>query len=386
MKRFRSWLIAGSAILALLIAGSGVAVAANRHRDVRLDAGQTANGFFIRAGQAITIDGTVNGDVIVAGSSVAIDGTVNGNVYAAAQSITVRGTVTGNLHAAGSTVELDGNVHGSTYLAGATVRTAKAASVDGGAMAAGSNVVLDGKIGKQLYAAGSAISLNNSVGGNTTLAGTQITLDRDAAITGNLTYYSANSAQIDNDTKISGNISHQQPRARKHGFSFGAALARAIYLTVAWFLLGLVLLALWPRTIVEVAALVQRRPLRSVLLGLAVLVGVPLAALIIAISFVGIPLAIALGLVYIVALMLADSFVALWFGRLILSYHGDSLPHNLGALALGLVILELVQLLPYVGGLIGAVAFLFGLGALAGAIYDHFAHTRPSVSGTKPAR
>lgn len=380
MRKITALLVGAVVVLGLL--GVGRAVAGN-NQNVQLAKGDTYNGLYIRSGEVVTIDGTVHGDAIVAGSNVTINGDVTGSVYAAGQNVTVRGTVGGNVHAAGSTVSIAGKVTGSLYAAGATVQVERDGSIGDGMVAAGQSVVVNGPVGAQVYAAGSTVNIDSSVGSDVTAAAGQVYLNNSAKVAGNLKYYSSNDAKINRADAVAGSINRQAPSKKPATTIFLARLSGALYKAVAFWLVGLVLLILAPSTTVTISSFISRRPWRSLGLGTAFVALVPIVGIIGLITVVGIPLVILAALGYIAALMIGSLFTALWFGRMILGQKDLNLSRNLGALAIGLIVLALLQVAPYIGGLITVVAFLIGVGALVDHVFARSRDLHQRQSGKK---
>jgi hypothetical protein len=91
---------------------------------------------------------------------------------------------------------------------------------------------------------------------------------------------------------------------------------------------------------------------------------VPLVAALIAVTVVGIPLALITLALYAIALYLGRAVVALWLGGRLL---GDRAVAGTGGLVisflLGAVILLVLAMIPWIGGLVSALATLVGVGA-----------------------
>jgi len=84
------------------------------------------------------------------------------------------------------------------------------------------------------------------------------------------------------------------------------------------------------------------------------------------ITVIGIPVGLIALLLYGIAVYLSQIPVALLIGRLILGWNrAMSQGSMIGALALGLFILLLLMLIPFVGWLVGLLTVAFGLGSLA---------------------
>ena len=140
----------------------------------------------------------------------------------------------------------------------------------------------------------------------------------------------------------------------------GAGIVLGLWLAVTFsiFLLGLVLLLLFPRA---ADAIARSSVGKSLLVGLGLLILLPIVAVIALVTIVGIPLGLVLLLAYVLLLAIGYVSAAWAIGRRILK------PPKARILAflVGLVILRLLALIPFVGGLIGFLATLLGLGALA---------------------
>ena len=113
--------------------------------------------------------------------------------------------------------------------------------------------------------------------------------------------------------------------------------------------------------------MVRREPLQSAGMGCVMLVGVPLAIVVLTITVVGIPLALMMIFGYVVLLMLGYLVAALVVGDLLLERLGTEKFNSLGwrvlFLFLALVALSLVRHVPLIGGLVILLLFLAGIGA-----------------------
>jgi hypothetical protein len=143
--------------------------------------------------------------------------------------------------------------------------------------------------------------------------------------------------------------------------------------SVAWlvgvFIAASLCLLLFPRFLGEAGATVGRRPWQSLGLGLAILVCVPFVGVVLLITIIGIPLALLLVPLYLLVLFLGWITVAQFIAQRGLEALRPGRPSTLAwqllAMFLALVALWLVRQLPFAGGLIGFVALLAGIGALA---------------------
>ena len=90
----------------------------------------------------------------------------------------------------------------------------------------------------------------------------------------------------------------------------------------------------------------------------------PIACGIVFITVVGIPLALAVCAVYLIFLYAAGILAGLAIGQWILGRGRETRPKPVGSMILGVLILALIGLIPYLGTFVGFVALVVGLGGL----------------------
>ena len=224
-------------------------------------------------------------------------------------------------------------------------------------------VVADGDVtvrgtvdGDLVVADGDATIRGRVTGSVVTFAGRAI-LGRRAQVEGDLRYGDkkpqiAPGAQVDGDVK----------KFKPEDFGGGAiALQIGFWLavTISTLVLGLILLLLFPRAADAVARVAKARTGRAALVGLLTFFLIPIVAFIALITIVGIPLGVGLLLAMLPIYALAYTTSVFVVGRLVKKTGG-----RIVAFVVGLVILRLLALVPFLGGLVWFLATLLGLGAL----------------------
>ena len=136
------------------------------------------------------------------------------------------------------------------------------------------------------------------------------------------------------------------------------AIGLWIGFTVSLLLLGLVLLLLAPRAGEAVARTGREKPLIAALVGLLAFFLLPVIAILASLTVIGLPLGIVLLLLILPLYAIGYLTSALVVGRMILKKAG------ILAFVVGLVILQLLTLIPIAGAIIGFLATIFGLGVL----------------------
>lgn len=144
---------------------------------------------------------------------------------------------------------------------------------------------------------------------------------------------------------------------------FGAALLRAL----ALFVLGLLLLTFAPERVARVQTYLTGRPGASALGGIAVVAGFVPLVILLAITIIGIPLIPVAVLAVVALVVLGLTAFVTWLGERIPVLAGRK--SRIGAMALGVVLLLLVDLVPFVGT---ALVLLVGFFAAGAALLSRF--------------
>ncbi|WP_128904332.1 bactofilin family protein [Halorubrum amylolyticum] len=316
---------------------------------------------------AIVVDEgeTVDGVEGVAGTIV-VRGTVEGDLSGAAGSIRIAetGRVDGNVQAAAGTVLVDGAVGGDAEVVAGSLDLTETGRIDGSLNAGAGSITVDGAVGGDVRAAADSVVLgpNADVGGEFRYDADEFAQSPDATVAGGV----VEDASLRGDTGVG--IGGDEPLPSWVGSAYGVAVSLA---------LGAVLLLAFPRFSRDVAGRVSEGPLASGGAGLLALIATPILLVLVAITIVGIPLALVGVAAYVVAL-----WVGSVYGRYALgSWALDRLdrPNRWAALLLGVVGVALIGLVPWVGGLVDLLVLLFGLGALALGLRDRY---RGRIDGT----
>jgi hypothetical protein len=213
------------------------------------------------------------------------------------------------------------------------------------------------------------------VGGDVTALNGQIFLGPRAVVGGDLNWRDTRPV-IAPGARVAGDVNEfQWDVSPWSGFAW--ALLFWLAQTVSVLVLGVILIALWPRGFDALAAAWRRSPGPVVGWGALLLIGLPIAAVIALASLVGIPLGI--GLLLALLPLWAVGYVAGTFvlGRLIARDAGRLL-----AFLVGLLIVQVLALIPFLNVLVAIVVVAIGLGTLIVAAWRA---NRPEAAAAPPA-
>jgi predicted anti-sigma-YlaC factor YlaD len=365
--------------LAFIFAAPATAIDHRSGTRVNIGAGETLDDTLLAHADYIRIDGVVTGNVISFANELTITGTVKGDVVAFCKTFNLDGTVEGNVYAFSQWSSIRGHVGNSVTTFVQQARLSDAAHIDSDLLMFVDEVNLDGNVARDVYVFGDRVFVRGSIGRNLRARVARLTLLAASQVGGDLfaRVKKEKDLHIDPGATVVGKTEVKLPAERPSRFLRAKFyIWEAVWLAAA-FILGLLLHWLFP-------ALFQSRPqtpvafLRTLGLGFLVLVATPVAAIIVAITVIGMPLAVISLVLLLLGVYLAKVFVAAFVGQALTSGREGQPPAFALRLLLGLVILFVAMNLPYLGGWIAFLVILLGLGMSAMQVYR--AWRRPAAT------
>ncbi|MDE2658930.1 MAG: hypothetical protein OXI45_01840 [Acidobacteriota bacterium] len=302
------------------------------------------------------VAGTVRGDLYFAGRALIISGRVDGDVFGFGNELIVDGSVGLSLRGAAQTVRIAGDLGRGLAAGGERVSILAGATVGGGVMIAGDRLSVAGPVGGSVLAGGSRLEVNAPIEGDLKFSGEELHLGSGASIGGDAHYTGPSEPEREPGAP---NVEWSEPEPEETSvWDEGMRIATRWAMGLA---LGLVLVLLASGPLGAMAA-IGGRPIAPLLLGLLLFVGVPFAAILLAITFIGLPLAFAIGALYLFLLYASRLVAAMVIGQAILGLASTNV-QRVGRIALGLGVLALAVEVPFIGGVVGLLVAFFGLGA-----------------------
>jgi len=304
---------------------------------------------YIASGE-VDVAGTVNGDVVAAGGTVRISGKVAGDLAVAGGTVFIEGEVADDVRVAGGTVSVSGRIGNDLILFGGTTEVTSEANVAGDVLAGAGSLTISGTTG----------SVKAGIG--------ELTIASTAKINGDLTYTSDREATIESGATITGQTVREQPTRTgvDRVMQFGGAFP------ILTLVMALLFLYVFPNKAAKVAVTWRRGFAGNLLWGFLFLIGVPIAAVILMVSLIGLPIGFGLFLIYPILLYVGSLTAALGLGtwlKNLMDREKEPRPTWL-AVVLGVAGLAILGYIPFVGWILGFLAFLSGLGALVRYDWD----------------
>lgn len=350
----------------------------------------------VYSGQTTSVATSTPDNTYIAGGTVNVDNPVGADLSAVGGTVSVSAPVAGDALLAGGTIRTDQPIAGDARIAGGTINIRN--TVGGDLFAAGGYINDTGRA-KYLYLAGNNVSVLNGANGTTTIYGVDVALAGE--FKGNVKVVATDKLTIADGTIIDGTLNYNAPQqvtlpdsaVVKGGVQY---IGTAPFVPTAKQAQTFATAGLWIFFIVRILAalvvvgiivgfypgvtneLIEQALTRSVertlllmLLGFAAVVAVPVLLLLLVVSFVGIGIALVIGVAYLLFLLLSYTFAAALAGSaLVWAFRKRTLITWRTAL-LGVIVLEVVGIIPVIGFIIKFVCAAIAGGALLVLFYKY---------------
>ncbi|MNX03704.1 hypothetical protein D3C86_332820 [compost metagenome] len=317
-------------------------------------------------GNQVTIRGRVEGDLVVAGRHVTVSGPVRDDLIAAGGDVILSGSVGQSVRAAGGTVSVSGDIGRDLLLAGNRVEQLASSRVQGATVVTGRDLALRGTTHGKLQASGGSVLIDGTTGG-AEVSADELTVTSGARIEGPLNYSSGQEADIRPGATITGPVTHTAKEPRTWVLP---GWVGSLFLFMVGALAGVLLALIMPGALAANTQALRRDPWLSLAAGAGILFGVPILAMLLMITLIGIPLALSLLVFYVFGLYFAWVLAAIALGDFLLS----RLPiqslrgRMVVASLLGVALLLGLQAIPWIGGLVAVLALITGFGSATMAL------------------
>ena len=346
-------------------------------------------GDIIGFGQTIDIDEPVEGDVMVAGRDVSIYGNVGDDVRAAGAVVRILGEVQGDVIVAGGSVTIGENaiVHGD-LLVGAGDAFLNG-TVLGNMKVSGGRIFIDGSVAGKSDLAADDIDINGQLDSEAVLVGKNITLGDDALFGAGVRYWNKD-GQIDFgqkvvtgeaffDSELAPHMDIRESKMDEPKTIIAALLGIVLGYSVLSAALFILILLLVSKTFfADAGKLAGRVPAVCFIAGLLYFLVLPCLTLAFVISLIGLPIALALGFIYVLSLIFAKSLTAIVIVEWMKSVKkwkwglGKTFFASVGVF----IVLKLIALLPIIGWLALIVLVCIGMGAIVQVKFEKFKKVR----------
>lgn len=308
----------------------------------------SAGALEVRSGNSVTVDSPIDDDVLVSGGTVDIKAPVNGLIVAGG-SVIIEAPVKGDVVAAGGSILINSDVGGKI-------------------LAVGGSIDFKGSV-KNLVAAGGSVNIDSGavVTKDALVSGGTVT--NKGKISGNLKV----SAQNFENLGSAGRVNYSQyesPQGVGQGFWKVIGVISFVWI-IGSLILGLVLLTLLPMQFLRVRENMRVSTLTKAATGFVLIIATMVFIFLAAITIVGVPVAMMSFALLVIALILANYFVAFTLGKKIAEFFKFN-TGNIAEFIIGFIVLSILLAMPLLGGLVQIITSSLGFGSIYYTLRDNW--------------
>jgi len=335
------------------------------------------------AGGDVSVNAHVIGDLFAAGATISVgdSAVIENSLMAAGRRVDINGRVVNSARAFAQDINVRGHVEGNVMGFAGTMILDNSGWVEKDLGFFGGELILRGRIGGDVQGEMETAVISGQIDGDVYLEAKEITVLPSAIIGGKLRYKSEQEAKVEEGAQIFEGIERVAPEEPQGGTYSVASFLWDTWWFLAKVVVGLVLLVLFRPFVIEVKETLLQSSLRSLSLGFLFVVCLPVAAVVLAITLLGAPLAVLTLIGWIVLLYISKIFAALAVGEWLLArLRGGKISASILSLLAGLLLLTIATMIPYAGMLIRIMIVSLGFGAFFITAYQY--RTRGGTSAT----
>lgn len=328
-----------------------------------------------------------SGDTFLAGRTIEAGGAVGGDLHVTGFDLAVSTAAAEDLYAAGLNVLINSTVAHDLTAVGLSLRTATPSITQGNARLFGNSVTIDGPVKGALMVTGRDVILNSVIIGDARIVAQTLSFGPEAQVKGTLTYSATEEITVPErvasrdrvvfQMRSGGDIWAEWDSIKQEMpvFPTFASVLFGSVVTLLFFLaLGALMLGFMPKRLSRLRRSIVDAPGQTFMLGVIGLSMMFGMVLIVALTVVGLPfvpiivLGILVAWVFGYALGAYGVAMRIWSG-----FGGADDPSTLARLlifAAAIIIVGLLNFIPFVGWIVNYTLVLLGVGALTRALFQ----------------
>lgn len=325
------------------------------------------NGFF--TGDRVKVKKNLNTTSFVAGNSVNMTSEVDGLNFVAGNNLTIS-SKQDYLLAAGNLITIKNATAKDAFIAGSTISIENTTVRD--LYVGGSTITIDSNIERNAYIAGDSVVITGTINGDVKIAAEKITIEEGTIIEGTLEYPEDAKLKIESGATITKKKTYENIKIEKPSRLdiLKLRVSGRIYSYISLILVAGILFLLNKKLFKGISKIEKRGSeiAKKSLIGFGLLIMLPIASIIIMLTIIGLPLSLLALTIYIILIYLSSIATAYYCGNWLFK---DKIKNEFLQLIVALAIIYVLEIIPFIGGLISFLSLIFGLGIYACLIVEN---------------
>ena len=318
----------------------------------------------------ITLTEEKDSSVFIAGQDVVINTTIHGITFGAGNNVKVEGSGE-YAFIAGNNVTFENYTAKDVWIAGNNL-VFKDVNLERESYIAGNNVNLSGIFGRSTYIGASGVTINSDTefkGGLTIEAG-NITIKSGVVVEGTLKYPEDAEVVIEDGATINNVETFKSIEIDKEdvvGVTIWGYILGKIFGLTNIIIIGIVLMLLLPSLFKRIDKLNKTTGsvLKYMAVGLVSLICIPFVSIILMVTGFATILGVITIVAYTIMLYLSIIFAGYYLAKILV----NKKVNNYLAVILGTLVLYLLKLIPFIGGIVSFMTLILGLGVMVYSIF-----------------
>lgn len=335
--------------------------------DIIIPPGETITEDLYLAAGTVDFDGVAERDVTLAAGEANITGSIEGSLNLGVGTTEISGNIGGSLRIFGGRVTLTGDVDGDVVVASGQLDIGSNSQIGGNILFAGGQLDLRGDVEGDIRGYAGTATLGGTVLGSVDLSTSQLEITNTAQITGEVLHTGKSEPDVASGAQVQGGVTHESvdpwgdgdnPLARASG-----SLLRTLWMLVT----GALIVIAAPRLANQLGSN-GKQLIPAIPLGLLAMIVLPIVAIVLMITVIGLPAGFVLLTLFLIALYLTQAVVGMSIGRLILprAWNDGSRGFHLLAMTIGVIIIAAFRFVPFpwIWGAVSLIVAIWGIGAI----------------------
>lgn len=314
---------------------------------------------YFKADDVISSEKEINHNYFVAGNKITSSDKVDGILFMAGNTLKSKSSIEYGMFA-GNVVEVTSDIEKDLFVAANDI-TVESSNIGRDVYLVGNTVTLNTNINGNVFIGSSTLEIGNiTIKGDVDLNCSNIKFSDNIVIEGTLKY--------NEDAEITGldNVKYNALETYKQEtIETKDILLSEVISIISLIVISIIICAIFPKIYKKLSKEISvSKTFKNLLYGLCVLVLVPFAAIFTFITVIGIPIGIIGLLLYGIFIYLSVAVSGTVVGNLILTKLFKQKDNAYLSIIIGILVVRIITLIPYIGGFIYFLLMLIGLGLI----------------------
>jgi len=312
--------------------------------------------------QRFTLDGKVSQNLYCAGEKIKVAGEVYGDIIGFAKDIEINGKALGGFRGGCQSLIIDGVVDGDVLVGAQWVVIGEGAIIEGDVYIGAGELIVEGEVHGEIRGGVGELIVSGYISDDVVVHTEDIEIEARGRIGGDLVYKNDEMIDIKNRGNVEGDIIFEYFDEPEFDCFVSSWIWKLILLGMAW-VTGIILALIFKSQIPDSFEDIRDKFGKTLLIGLLGLIVIPVVSILAFIPIITIPAGLILLALYLIFMYLGWILVGILIGYFLLQLKFSGPSVVLSAI-IGILILTILALIPFLGGLICFAATIIGLGAV----------------------